>query len=133
MGGSLSRKFRTWLKRKHRRCLLVGLDAAGKSTVLYALHTGASVKTVATVGFNVETIKLSGLTLNIWVSSKTSQSMGWQNVFRFPHTLLLVQLHVCAIALLSSHNNPGCWGAGPFAPLLAALLYGDSRCYICCG
>uniref|UniRef100_A0A3Q1FZS1 Uncharacterized protein n=1 Tax=Acanthochromis polyacanthus TaxID=80966 RepID=A0A3Q1FZS1_9TELE len=37
------------------RILMLGLDAAGKTTILYKLKLGQSVTTIPTVGFNVET------------------------------------------------------------------------------
>lgn len=35
------------------RILMVGLDAAGKTTVLYKLKLGEIVTTIPTIGFNV--------------------------------------------------------------------------------
>lgn len=36
---------------------MVGLDAAGKTTILYNLKLGEMVDTIPTIGFNVESIK----------------------------------------------------------------------------
>jgi GTPase SAR1 family protein len=35
----------------------VGLDAAGKTTILYKLKLGEVVTTIPTIGFNVETVE----------------------------------------------------------------------------
>ena len=35
---------------------MVGLDAAGKTTILYKLKLGEVVTTIPTIGFNVETV-----------------------------------------------------------------------------
>ena len=35
----------------------VGLDAAGKTTILYKLKLGEIVTTIPTIGFNVETVQ----------------------------------------------------------------------------
>lgn len=66
MGSKLSRLVRGVLARNERRLLLVGLDNAGKTTVMYRMHVGKPVTTVPTVGFNIETVKYKKLTLNLW-------------------------------------------------------------------
>uniref|UniRef100_A0A673H7Q5 Uncharacterized protein n=1 Tax=Sinocyclocheilus rhinocerous TaxID=307959 RepID=A0A673H7Q5_9TELE len=43
-------------QRGEMRILMLGLDAAGKTTILYKLKLGQSVTTIPTVGFNVETV-----------------------------------------------------------------------------
>lgn len=53
---------------KELRLLMLGLDAAGKTTILYKLKLGQSVSTVPTVGFNVESVTFKNLKLNVWVN-----------------------------------------------------------------
>jgi GTPase SAR1 family protein len=55
MGGFFSKLF-SWTK-KDMRILMVGLDAAGKTTILYKLKLGEVVTTIPTIGFNVETVR----------------------------------------------------------------------------
>ena len=38
------------------RILMVGLDAAGKTTILYKLKLGEQIVAIPTVGFNVEEV-----------------------------------------------------------------------------
>ncbi|MES1913745.1 MAG: hypothetical protein MHM6MM_005907 [Cercozoa sp. M6MM] len=68
MGGRFSRLFRR--KQPKLRILLLGLDSAGKTTILFQLKMGEPTHTVPTLGFNVETVTTqtaSGkLTVNIW-------------------------------------------------------------------
>jgi small GTP-binding protein len=45
---------------------MLGLDAAGKTPVLYNLKLGEHVTTIPTIGFNVERIDYKGFNLNIW-------------------------------------------------------------------
>mmetsp|Transcript_28084 Transcript_28084/g.61011 ORF Transcript_28084/g.61011 Transcript_28084/m.61011 type:complete len:287 (+) Transcript_28084:92-952(+) len=47
-------------KGEDQKIIMLGLDAAGKTTVLYMLKLGEVVTTIPTVGFNVETIEYSG-------------------------------------------------------------------------
>lgn len=45
---------------------MVGLDAAGKTTILYKLKLGEIVTTIPTIGFNVETVEYKKLTFTVW-------------------------------------------------------------------
>ena len=47
---------------------MLGLDAAGKTTILYKLKLGQHVNTIPTVGFNVETVTYKNVKFNVWVS-----------------------------------------------------------------
>ena len=48
------------------RILMVGLDAAGKTTILYKLKLGEVVITIPTIGFNVETMEYKNLYFTVW-------------------------------------------------------------------
>ena len=48
------------------RILMIGLDAAGKTTVLYKLKLGEIVTTIPTIGFNVETVKYKNINFTVW-------------------------------------------------------------------
>ncbi|KAJ6651564.1 hypothetical protein lerEdw1_020840 [Lerista edwardsae] len=49
------------------RILLLGLDAAGKTTLLYKLKLNETPMTIPTVGFNVEKIQpVSNITFTMW-------------------------------------------------------------------
>lgn len=66
MGKILSKVFGN----KEMRILMLGLDAAGKTTILYKLKLGQSVNTIPTVGFNVETVTYKNVKFNVWVRTK---------------------------------------------------------------
>lgn len=48
------------------RILIVGLDAAGKTTILYQLKLGEAVTTIPTIGFNVETVQYGNCSFTFW-------------------------------------------------------------------
>lgn len=48
------------------RGLVIGNDAAGKTTILYKLKLGEVVTTIPTIGFNVEEMKYQGTSLTLW-------------------------------------------------------------------
>jgi ADP-ribosylation factor protein 6 len=64
MGKLLSKLF----SNKQMRILMLGLDAAGKTTILYKLKISDNVNTIPTVGFNVESISYKNVKFNVWVS-----------------------------------------------------------------
>ena len=49
-----------------RRVLMVGLDNAGKTTLLYKLKLGEVVSTAPTIGFNVESVLHNNVNLTVW-------------------------------------------------------------------
>ena len=52
--------------KEERRILMVGLDAAGKTTILYKLKLGEVVTTIPTIGFNVETVEYKNISFTVW-------------------------------------------------------------------
>ena len=48
---------------------MVGLDAAGKTTILYKLKLGEVVSTIPTIGFNVETVQHEKINMTVWDGS----------------------------------------------------------------
>jgi ADP-ribosylation factor protein 1 len=45
---------------------MVGLDAAGKTTILYKLKLNEIVTTIPTIGFNVETVEYKNISFTVW-------------------------------------------------------------------
>nr|XP_004652437.1 ADP-ribosylation factor-like protein 14 [Jaculus jaculus] len=64
---------------KQAHVLLLGLDSAGKSTLLYKLKLAENVCTMPTIGFNVEMIHLEGdLPLTVWdVGGQEKMRAAW--------------------------------------------------------
>lgn len=49
------------------RILMLGLDSAGKTTILYRLKLGKMVQTIPTIGFNMETVTpTKNVSLSVW-------------------------------------------------------------------
>merc|ERR1711964_673909 len=48
------------------RILMLGLDAAGKTTILYRLSFDEQVQTIPMIGFNVETINTGKIKSTVW-------------------------------------------------------------------
>merc|ERR1711908_147510 len=62
MGLTFTKLFAKLGYKKEMRILMLGLDAAGKTTVLYKLKLGEVKTTIPTIGFNVETVECSNKT-----------------------------------------------------------------------
>ena len=59
--------------------LILGLDNAGKTTILYKLQVGEVVSTMPTIGFNVETIKYNNIKFQVWdLGGQTSIRPYWR-------------------------------------------------------
>jgi GTPase SAR1 family protein len=66
MGLAFGKMFYTMLGWKTEvRVLVLGLDNAGKTTILYQLKMGEVVSTIPTIGFNVETVTYKNLTFQV--------------------------------------------------------------------
>ena len=52
--------------KKARKILILGLDGAGKTTIMYKLKFDETVASVPTIGFNVEEIKYKNLKFMCW-------------------------------------------------------------------
>lgn len=59
MGNVFSNLFKGLFGKKEMRILMVGLDAAGKTTILYKLKLGEIVTTIPTIGTSEDFICLS--------------------------------------------------------------------------
>ena len=68
--------------KKATRILMLGLDGAGKTTILNKIHLGEYTSTVPTIGFNVERIEYKNLFMTIWdVGGQSSIRKLWKHYF----------------------------------------------------
>ena len=62
---------------------MVGLDSAGKTTILYKLRLGEVVATCPTIGFNLETVKFKNFNLVMWdVSGDQRTRRFWKTYYK---------------------------------------------------
>ncbi|KAK7202058.1 ADP-ribosylation factor [Novymonas esmeraldas] len=66
MGNTVSTWFGGLFQKKKASIVMIGLDAAGKTTILDKLKLGASRETVPTIGFHVETVDYHNVTFHLW-------------------------------------------------------------------
>ncbi|VDO99370.1 unnamed protein product [Heligmosomoides polygyrus] len=73
------------------RILMVGLDAAGKTTILYKLKLGEIVTTIPTIGFNVETVEYKNISFTVWdVGGQDKIRPLWRHYFQNTQGLIFV-------------------------------------------
>eukprot|EP00299_Pterocystis_sp_00344_P019303 c9590_g1_i1.p1 GENE.c9590_g1_i1~~c9590_g1_i1.p1 ORF type:complete len:180 (+),score=35.83 c9590_g1_i1:130-669(+) len=83
MGQALSQLFNMFTNTKRGRILMLGLDGAGKTTVLYRMKLGEVVTTIPTIGFNVETVCHRNVEFTIWdVGGQDKVRQLWRHYFQ---------------------------------------------------
>ena len=76
---------------KEQRILILGLDNAGKTTILYRLQLNEPISTVPTIGFNVETIKYNNLTFQVWdLGGQTNIRPYWRCYYQNTDAIVFV-------------------------------------------
>jgi len=90
MGSVFARLFKG-LGKREMRILMVGLDAAGKTTILYKLKLGEIVTTIPTIGFNVETVEYKNISFTVWdVGGQDKIRPLWRHYFQNTQGLIFV-------------------------------------------
>ena len=69
----------------------VGLDAAGKTTILYKLKLGEVVTTIPTIGFNVETVEYKNISFTVWdVGGQDKIRPLWRHYYQNTQGIIFV-------------------------------------------
>jgi small GTP-binding protein len=91
MGLSFSRLYSRWFGNHGARCLILGLGAAGKRTVLYRRILGERGRTIPRIGFAVETFEYKGCNLTVCdVFRQDRISALWRHYFHTAQGLVFV-------------------------------------------
>ena len=80
------------LGKSEARILMLGLDAAGKTTILYKLKLNETVSSIPTIGFNVETVTpVKGVSFTVWdVGGQDKIRPLWKHYFHNTEGLVYV-------------------------------------------
>merc|ERR1712039_915896 len=91
MGLSFSRLWQHLIGTQEMRILMVGLDAAGKTTILYKLKLGEVVTTIPTIGFNVETVEYKNIRFTVWdVGGQSKIHPLWRHYYQGTQGLIFI-------------------------------------------
>ena len=66
MGNIIKNLFAKKLPKKQCKVVMLGLDGAGKTTILYSLKLGDVLMTIPTIGFNVEELNYKTIKFMVW-------------------------------------------------------------------
>ncbi|CAF0896419.1 unnamed protein product [Rotaria sordida] len=95
MGLFLSRisdAFAAFSTTRPARILMLGLDAAGKTTILYKVKLDENIQTIPTIGFNVETVSpCRGVSFTVWdVGGQEKIRSLWHHYYQGTEGLIFV-------------------------------------------
>mmetsp|Transcript_16401 Transcript_16401/g.43339 ORF Transcript_16401/g.43339 Transcript_16401/m.43339 type:complete len:182 (-) Transcript_16401:156-701(-) len=91
MGLAFTKIWQRMIGKTEMRILMVGLDAAGKTTILYKLKLGEVVTTIPTIGFNVETVEYKNLSFTVWdVGGQDKIRPLWRHYYQGTNGLIYV-------------------------------------------
>ncbi|KAG1516427.1 hypothetical protein G6F53_002159 [Rhizopus delemar] len=91
MGFWLKSLFKEQFGKKELGFIMVGLDAAGKTTILYKLKLGEIVTTIPTIGFNVETVEYKNISFTVWdVGGQDKIRPLWRHYFQNTQGIIFV-------------------------------------------
>eukprot|EP01059_Diplonema_ambulator_P016335 TRINITY_DN2776_c0_g2_i1.p3 TRINITY_DN2776_c0_g2~~TRINITY_DN2776_c0_g2_i1.p3 ORF type:complete len:197 (+),score=93.07 TRINITY_DN2776_c0_g2_i1:42-593(+) len=82
MGASIAKLFSSLFPDQNVKMLMVGLDASGKTTILYKLKLGDLITSIPTIGFNVETVEYKNLKFTMWdIGGQDKLRPLWRHYF----------------------------------------------------
>jgi ADP-ribosylation factor protein 1 len=89
--GALINKILNSFSDMKAKILMLGLDGAGKTTILYQMKLNEHVCSVPTVGFNVEEINYKGLSFNVWdIGGQTRLRDLWHHYYNGSDAVIYV-------------------------------------------
>lgn len=90
------------------RVLILGLDNAGKTTILYKLQMGEVVTTVPTIGFNVETVQYKNVRFQVWdLGGQTSIRPYWRCYYQNTNAVIYVIDSADSERMVRAHARGG--------------------------
>jgi small GTP-binding protein len=88
------------------KVVMLGLDAAGKTTILYRLHMGEVLSTVPTVGFNVEKVQYKNVVFTVWdVGGQEKLRSLWKMYLSNSDALVITITWKSIFTCLASHYS----------------------------
>ncbi|KAL4433170.1 hypothetical protein ABPG74_010865 [Tetrahymena malaccensis] len=91
MGQLIIKALKSLQGKKERKILMLGLDAAGKTTILFQMKLSQHIQSVPTIGFNVESVVYKNLKFTIWdIGGQWKLRKLWHHYFKGNNALIYV-------------------------------------------
>jgi small GTP-binding protein len=93
MGATASNLYRPFFSPKQCKALICGIDAVGKTSILYKLKSPEDVVvvTIPTIGFNVETVKINTFEFTAWdVGGRAKIRPFWRHYYEGMDAMIFV-------------------------------------------
>lgn len=91
MGNFFRNLFEKKLPKRQCKIVMLGLDGAGKTTILYSLKLGDVLMTIPTIGFNVEEVHFKTIQFMVWdVGGQEKLRNLWTHYFDKSKALIYV-------------------------------------------
>lgn len=91
MGFVFSKLWNKFFAFQQFKICLVGLNNAGKTTILFQLHLGEHIETHPTIGSNVEEIKHNNVVFQVWdLAGQESLRSAWSTYYSNAHAVIMV-------------------------------------------
>eukprot|EP01083_Nonionella_stella_P200698 734756_1 len=77
--------------KKEYRILMVGIDAAGKTTIIYKIKLGEIINTIQTIGFNVEQVEYKNIGFTVCdVGGQDKIRQLWRHYYKNTQVVIFV-------------------------------------------
>lgn len=91
MGVVISRAWRKLFGSERSKIVIIGLNNAGKTTILYKLHLGQVILTQPTIGSNVEEVQHDNISFQCWdLGGQESLRANWAAYFEETDAIVFV-------------------------------------------
>ncbi|KAJ9546176.1 hypothetical protein OSB04_025883 [Centaurea solstitialis] len=103
-GSEVDQKLTAGTSSMSLKVVMLGLDAAGKTTILYKLHIGEVLSNVPTIGFNVEKVQYKNVVFTVWdVGGQMKLRFFWRHYFNDSNGL--VRITTTSVVVLFFYFN----------------------------
>ena len=91
MGNKFSGFMKKLFAKKEAKVLMLGLDSAGKTTILYQLKLGLTLETIPTMGYVHEKISHKKFSMNVWdIAGQDTLRPLWRKYYEGTHAVVFV-------------------------------------------